>query len=460
MSESTPTPTSSHRRVLVLGAGMVVQPLVRYLGAHGFHQTIASRTEAKAVRICQGVANAVAMRFDIETEADQPLLDELTRAHDIVLSLLPYIHHVAAATVALRHNKHFCTTSYVSPAMRALHPQAQQNGLFFLNECGVDPGLDHMSAQKVIDEVHALGGQVVSFKSYCGGLPAPDANDNPFGYKLSWSPRGVLLASRNDAKFYRDGQLVHIKGEDLFDSFEAFSVPGYDGPLDGYPNRDSTSYSDFYRIPESKTCVRGTFRNPGWCRTLKKMADLGLLSLEPQDFTAGVNYAALIRTIVGAAADLSVADAVASKLGLQVTDHVIASLQWLGLFEETPIPPATKTILDAVCYLFEQKMVYKEGERDMLVMHHEFIVEYPESGRKERRTTTMVDYGQQNQGGDSSMSRTVTLPLAIAIRLFFDGKLHESVRGVLIPNIPELYEPILKEVEELGIHFVDRVEEL
>eukprot|EP00002_Diphylleia_rotans_P007671 TRINITY_DN1731_c0_g1_i2.p1 TRINITY_DN1731_c0_g1~~TRINITY_DN1731_c0_g1_i2.p1 ORF type:complete len:167 (+),score=12.79 TRINITY_DN1731_c0_g1_i2:76-576(+) len=155
MSESTSTSasTASHRRVLVLGAGMVVQPLVRYLGTHGFHQTIASRTEAKAVRICQGVANAVAMRFDIETEADQPLLDELTRAHDIVLSLLPYIHHVAAATVALRHNKHFCTTSYVSPAMRALHPQAQQNGLFFLNECGVDPGLDHMSAQKVIDEV-------------------------------------------------------------------------------------------------------------------------------------------------------------------------------------------------------------------------------------------------------------------------------------------------------------------
>jgi len=326
--------------------------------------------------------------------------------------------------------------------------------VIMLNECGVDPGLDHMSAKKIIDEVHSKGGKIVKFTSYCGGLPAPDANDNPFGYKLSWSPRGVLLASRNDAVFYQDGEIVRIKGEDLFDHYEVVEVPGA-GKFEGYHNRDSTSYRETYGIPEAKTCCRGTYRSPGWCRTLKKMADLGFLALSP--VPAGLTtYAQLSHNLGNGGGDdgkVSSGDArnaVAGFLKLDKNDDVLNRFQWIGMFDETPIPEKIPTILDALCHLFQAKLVYKPGERDMLVMHHTFRCEY-EDGKKEERTSTMLDFGIAN--GDTSMSRTVTLPVAIAIHMILQRKYTKP--GIVIPITPEWYLPILEETEQLGIKFTE-----
>jgi saccharopine dehydrogenase (NADP+, L-glutamate forming) len=427
------------KKVLCLGAGLVARPFIHYLSDHGYHVVVASRTKAKAERLIKGAKNAESVAFNI-TE-DHELLEKLTEETDLVCSLLPYVFHVKAAKVAIRHKKPFCTTSYISDEMKALDGDARKAGVLLLNECGVDPGIDHMSAMKIIDDVHGKGGKILSFTSFTGGLPAPDANDNPFGYKLSWSPRGVLLAGRNDAHFLRDGKKEVIPGPELFDNCKQMEVPGM-GVFEGYPNRDSLSYIDIYHIPETKTMLRGTFRNNGWCRTLKKIADLGLLNLEERSFE-GMTYADLIRDLIHDGRNLQKATAAACNI--EPDDEIISRFQWLGLFSNDRIPPEVSTSLDALCHLFEEKLQYAPGERDMIVMHHEFIVQLPE--KKKKITSTMIDYGIPN--GDSSMSRTVALPVAIASKMILDGRI--TLTGVHRPIIPELYNPILKELESLDI---------
>ncbi|MHA1768471.1 MAG: saccharopine dehydrogenase C-terminal domain-containing protein [Candidatus Thorarchaeota archaeon] len=436
------------KKVLCLGAGLVARPFIHYLCEHGYHVTVASRTKSKAERLIVGCKNASAIAFNIATDDD--LLEELTANSDLVASLLPYTFHVKAAKVALKHQKPFCTTSYISEEMQALDDEAKKAGVLLLNECGVDPGIDHMSAMKIIDRVHNTGGKIASFTSFTGGLPAPDANNNPFGYKLSWSPRGVLLAGRNDASFLRNGKEVTILGPDLFDNCEPIEIPGM-GTFEGYPNRDSLSYIDIYNIRETKTMLRGTLRNQGWCETLKKIADIGLLSLEEQPLD-GMTYAGLMAKLVGDGEDIRAA--VARACGIPVTSPVISRFDWLGLFEDKPIPAGITCPLDALCALFEEKLQYAPGERDMIVMHHEFLAEYPD--KKQKITSTMVDYGIPN--GDSSMSRTVALPVAIASRMILEGRI--KLTGVHRPIIAEIYEPVLQELEQMNIKLEERVMDL
>lgn len=428
------------KKIVCLGAGLVARPYIQYLSDNGFHVIVASRTISKAEHLIEGSKNTEAVAFNIAK--DDSFLEELTKKADLVCSLLPYTYHVKAAKVAIRHKKHFCTTSYISNEMKALDDNARKAGVLLLNECGVDPGIDHMSAMKIIDEVHNNNGKIVSFTSFTGGLPAPDSNNNPYGYKLSWSPRGVLLAGRNDAKFLRDGNEVNIPGSELFENCELMEVPGM-GTFEGYPNRDSLSYIDIYNIPETKTMLRGTFRNIGWCSTLDKIADLGLLDLEERSFE-GMTYADLMKELLSTN-DSDIKSAVAKICNIEPSDPIIKRLEWLGLFQETQIPSGTNTVLDALCNLFEEKLQYTPGERDMIVMHHEFLVQYPD--KKQRITSTLIDYGIPN--GDSSMSRTVALPVAIASKMILDEII--TLAGVHRPIIPEIYEPILKELETLDI---------
>ncbi len=437
------------KKVLCLGAGLVARPYIQYLSDNGFYVIVASRTISKAERLIEGCKNTEAVAFNIAK--DDELLEELTKKVDLVCSLLPYTFHVKAAKVAIKHKTHFCTTSYISDEMKALEENAKKAGVLILNECGVDPGIDHMSAMKIIDEVHNNDGKIISFTSFTGGLPAPDANNNPYGYKLSWSPRGVLLAGRNDAHFLRDGKEIKIPGSELFDNCELMEVPRM-GIFEGYPNRDSLSYIDIYNIPETKTMLRGTFRNVGWCGTLDKIADLGLLDIEERSFN-DMTYADLMRELTSTS-DSNVISAVAKACSLDTDDPIIKRFEWLGLFEEKQIPERINTILDALCHLFEEKLQYAPGERDMIVMHHEFIAEYPD--KKEKITSTLIDYGIPH--GDSSMSRTVALPVAIASKMILDGKI--SLIGVHRPIIPEIYKPILEELETLDIKMDEKTFDL
>ncbi len=435
------------KRILVLGAGLVSRPGVTYLlQQKDLEVTVASRTVSKALALVQGHPNGRAEAVDVDSRAD---LARLVQGHDIAISLLPWTHHMKVAELCLELGKHLVTTSYVQEPMRKLDADVRRKGLLFLNELGVDPGIDHMSAMKIIHEVEAGGGKVLHFRSYCGGLPAPENNDNPFGYKFSWSPRGVVLASRNSARYLENGQIVEIEGKNLFLRPGKEEIEGV-GTLEVYPNRDSTPYQGLYGLKDALTVVRGTYRYPGWCATLKKIVDLGLVDETPLPGLKGKTYRQMMAERVGAKVTEDVRAKAASLVGLPADDPVMSALEWLGLFSDDPVPDEPG-YLDVLCHRMLEKLVYRPGERDMLVLRHAFIVERP-GGRREKITSTMVDFGIPH--GDSSMARTVSLPMAIGTRMLAHGEL--SLRGVVIPVMPELYQPVLAELETLGIRMVEK----
>lgn len=430
------------KRILVLGAGLVSRPMVRYLlGVPDFEVTVASRTVNKAQDLVDSHPAGKAVALDVDDDA---ALSETVARSDLTVSLLPYTFHVRVAGHCLKHRRHLVTTSYVSDAMRALDGAAKNAGVLLLNEIGLDPGIDHMSAIRVIHGVQSRGGSVVGFESYCGGLPAPEANDNPLGYKFSWSPKGVVMAGRNDARYLRDGREVFVRGSELFGHRWPLKVAdGYE--FEAYPNRNSLPYIDIYGLRGVRTMLRGTLRNAGWCETLKAIADLGVL----QDETARtgldrLTVASWLRQYVPGAGDLR--SDTARKLGLASDHVVIERLAWLGFFDETPCGLNEGSNLDVLAELMLDRMSYRTGERDMIVLHHEFLAEYP-GGRVERLYSTLIDYGIPH--GDSAMARTVSLPAAIAVRMILQGVV--GLTGVQIPVVPELYRPVLDELERFGI---------
>jgi saccharopine dehydrogenase-like NADP-dependent oxidoreductase len=435
------------KKILVLGAGLVSRPGVHYLlEQRGLAVTVASRTVSKAEKLVEGHAGGRAVAVDVENDA---ALAALVKVNDIVISLLPWTHHVKVAGLCLEHGKDMVTTSYVSEGMRQLAPAVLKKGLIFLNEIGVDPGIDHMSAMKIIHEVEAEGGKVLHFHSYCGGLPAPEHNDNPFGYKFSWSPRGVVLASRNSARYLENGKIVEIEGKNLFANPRVEEIEGL-GRFEVYPNRDSVPYKDLYGLQDALTVIRGTYRNLGWCETLKKIVDLGLVDETPRPGLKGISFRQMTAGLAGVAADANLKTAVAKKLGIAADSAVIGRLEWLGLFGDEAIPEAGN-YLDVLSARLQEKLFFKEGEKDMLVLRHRFIVENRD-GSRDQITSTLIDFGIPH--GDSSMARTVSLPMAIGTRLIAEGKI--TRQGVLAPVFPDIYQPVLAELETMNIKMVEK----
>jgi saccharopine dehydrogenase (NADP+, L-glutamate forming) len=435
------------KKILVLGAGLVSRPGVNYLlEQKSLSVTVASRTVSKAEKLVKGHDNGRAVAVDVEI--DQALA-ALIREHDIVISLLPWIHHVKVANLCLENRKHMVTTSYVSEGMKKLSQPVLDNGLLFLNEIGVDPGIDHMSAMKIIHAVEAEGGKVLHFYSYCGGLPAPEDNDNPFGYKFSWSPRGVVLASRNSARFLENGKIVEIEGKNLFADPLVEEIEGL-GKFEVYPNRDSVPYQEMYGLKDALTVKRGTYRNLGWCATLKKIVDLGLVDETPRPELKGLTFRQVTAGLVGAPADKHLKEATAAKLGIPATSEIIKRLEWLGLFSGE-VTPDGGNYLDILSARMQEKLFYKDGEKDMLILRHRFIVENRDKTR-DLITSTMIDFGIPF--GDSSMARTVSLPMAIATRMIAEGTI--TMKGVQTPVHPEIYEPVLRELETLNIKMVEK----
>jgi len=247
--------------------------------------------------------------------------------------MLPYVYHVSVCKIALKYKKHFLTTSYVSEAMRALEKEAIEAGVLIVNECGVDPGTDHMSAQKLMDSIHAQGGKIEGFTSYCGGLP--EKNNNPLGYKFSWAPRGVLLASKNSALFLKDGKEETIPGSVLFEQYQIERVEGLDADLELYPNRNSIQYLDVYKLRgECKTIIRGTYRYRGWCDKIKKLSDLGYLDITESNLS-GHTYSQITGSLINThKTGQELKEAVAQHLLLDPNGEIIAAYDWLGLFSE------------------------------------------------------------------------------------------------------------------------------
>jgi saccharopine dehydrogenase (NADP+, L-glutamate forming) len=438
------------KKVLVLGAGLVAGAHTRYLLEQpDFHVTVASRTVRKAKDIIKGYPNGEARQLNV---ADEAALEGLISQADLSVSLLPYAYHPTVARLCVKHRKHMVTTSYVKEPMVQLDGAAQEAGVILLNEIGVDPGIDHMAAMKIIHQVQRDGGEITSFTSWCGGLPAPEANTNPYGYKFSWSPKGVLLASRNSARYLKDGKKVVIPGEELFD--HRWNVPvevaGEMIDFEGYPNRDSLPYMETYGITTTKNMFRGTLRNLGWCETMKKIVELGLVDTDKLDDIAGLTFAQFTARLIGSSGDLK--QDLAAYLSIAEDSQVMSRLEWLGLLSDDPLPVKKDAPIDILTARMLDKMQFEEGERDLLILQHEFMAEYPD--RKQKITATMVDFGIPH--GDTSMSRTVGLPAAIGVRMILQGKI--NVTGVHTPVIPEIYEPVLEELEQLGIGFTEKWE--
>lgn len=429
------------QKVLVLGAGRVAAPLVKYLLGHAISVTLADADENRAISLLAGHPLGHAVRLNV---TDAPKLDQLVMNHHLVVSLLPYSFHVSVARVCLRHSKHLVTTSYVQPGMDQLDKEAKEAGVLLINEMGLDPGIDHMSAMRVIDRVKGEGGVIESFYSFCGALPAPEAVDNPFGYKFSWSPKGVLMAGNNGARFLKGSTVVETDPADLFKNPLLVDFQGV-GPLEVYPNRDSISYIGLYGLSGIDTMMRGTFRYPGWCQIIDTMKTLNLLSDQQSDYT-GKSYAELIAQAAGLLPTVTVKQSLAEKLGLTTDSQILRAFEWLGLFSVLPMRRGVDSPFEIVSDLMIGKMELMSHERDMVVMQHLFQVVYGDGSRAQIKSS-MLDYGDSE--GDTSIARTVAMPAAIAVRMILEGKIMLS--GVHRPLLPEIYNPILDELETWGI---------
>ncbi|KAF2253961.1 Saccharopine dehydrogenase [Trematosphaeria pertusa] len=446
---------STSHSVLLLGAGFVTRPTAEILGNSGIKVTVACRTLQRAQSLAKGIKNATAISLDVNND---DALDAEVAKVDVVISLIPYTHHATVIKSAIRKKKHVVTTSYVSPAMMELDAQAKEAGITVMNEIGLDPGIDHLSAVLTIDEVHKAGGKILSFKSYCGGLPAPESSDNPLGYKFSWSSRGVLLALRNAAKYYKDGKVVEIEGPELMAEAKPYFIyPGY--AFVAYPNRDSTPYKERYNIPEAQTIVRGTLRYQGFPEYIKCLVDIGFLSEEPKDFLKEGEkrtWKDATAKIIGATSDKEedIIWAISSRTKFKDTEEkerILDGLRWIGLFSDEQITPRGNP-LDTLCATLEQKMQYEEGERDFVMLQHKFEIENKD-GSKEIRTSTLAEYGDPK--GYSAMAKLVGVPCAVAVQQVIDGTIKE--KGILAPMSPEICAPLMKTLtDKYGIAFKEK----
>lgn len=326
-----------------------------------------------------------------------------------------------------------------------------------MNEIGLDPGLDHLYAIKTIEEVHAQNGKIKSFLSYCGGLPSAENSDNPLGYKFSWSSRGVLLALRNAASYWENGDVINVKSEDLMATAKPYYIfPGY--ALVCYPNRDSTPYKDFYSIPEAETVIRGTLRFQGFPEFIKVFVDLGLLSdADNEIFTKDISWKDALAALLGTEADEK---SLVSKIKSLATfkegdeERILSGFKWLGLFSDNKIIPKGNP-LDTLCATLEELMQYEEGEKDLVILQHKFGIEWA-NGETETRTSTLVDVGAPIGSGDySSMAKLVGVPCAVATQKILDGTL--SKVGLLAPYTSEINDPIMKTLkDDYGIYLTEK----
>ncbi len=424
------------KKVLILGAGMVVRPIVKYLLNNDFLVTVATRTKSKADNMIQGHKNGTALAWTVD---DEGTLDKLIAEHDLTVSLLPYAYHVMVAKQCIKHKKNMVTTSYVKPEMKALDPEAKDAGIIILNEIGLDPGIDHMSAMRIIDHIHNNNGKVEEFYSITGALP--EKRDNPFNYKFSWSPKGVVLASKNDARYLRHSEEKYIPPKDLFKDIFSVEFPNV-GTLEVYPNRDSMPYIDLYSIPETKTMYRGTFRHPGWCESLDAIKELNLIDDKKIDFT-GKTYAEYIAMMIGEEDASDIRNKVKNHLDGKVSEHVLDALEWLGMFSDEPMNREEDTPFEITSDEMIEKMKMDQDEKDMVVMQHTFLASYP-GGKKEVIKSSMLDFG--TLATDTAVARTVALPAAMGVEMILGGEI--NVTGVHIPVIPKIYNPILDQLEK------------
>lgn len=440
------------KSILILGAGLSASSLIRYLleqsTTHNWQVKVVDKDLDLVKRKLNGHPNGMALSFNaLDANERRP---EISKA-DLIISMLPARFHVDVAKDCINLRKNLITPSYISKEMKELDQAAKDAGIVIMNEIGVDPGIDHMSAMKIIHAIENKGGTVHSFKSFCGGLIAPEYDNNPWNYKFTWNPRNVVVAGQGGASCFIDhNEYKYIPYNRLFGRLFKTSIEGY-GEFEGYANRDSLSYRKTYGIETIPTIFRGTLRRPGYCEAWNIFIELGMTDdsykmensefLTPRSFLNAFLPYHLTRSVEDKFKDFLRED----------RSHMYHKFEWLGLFDSSaPIGVSDASPAQLLEKILVDKWVLEPNDKDMLVMYHEF--EYELDGQNYAITSSMVNIGENQTY--TSMSNTVGLPVAIAAKMILTGQL--TNKGVTLPIHPEVYNPILNELETFDIQFIEK----
>lgn len=439
------------KNILLLGAGQSASTLIKYLlslsDQKGWQISIGDVNADLANEKGQGKARGFA--FNVTDE--EQLEAEVTKS-DLVISMLPARFHMMVANACLKLSKHLVTASYVNDEMKALDDEAKRKGLVFLNECGLDPGIDHMSAMQVIDRIRSNGNELIGFESFTGGLLAPTEDENPWKYKFTWNPRNVVLAGQGIVKFIQEGRYKYIPYHRLFRRTEIVHIPKH-GEFEAYANRDSLKYLDVYNLRGINTLYRGTFRRPGFSKAWNIFVQLGATDDSYQmEGVHKMTHRQFINSFLSYNPGDSVELKLAHYLSLDMQGDIMHKLKWVGVFSEELVGLEEGTPAQILEAILRKKWTLNSQDRDMIVMWHKFNYLDKSNGNRETEIhSTMVAIGDDTI--NTAMSKTVGLPLGIAAKLILEDKIRS--KGVLVPIIKELYEPILSELNEYGFDFTE-----
>ncbi|MFA5557004.1 MAG: saccharopine dehydrogenase family protein [Flavobacteriaceae bacterium] len=438
------------RKILIIGAGRSASSLIKYLLDKSESENLELTLADLSVELAQKKINhhprARAIALDIKNREDR---ERAIENANLVISMLPAFMHVEVAKDCVKFKKHLVTASYVSDQMKALDKQAKDNNLVFMNEIGLDPGIDHMSAMKVIDEIRAKGGKMLLFESFCGGLVAPESDNNLWNYKFTWNPRNVVLAGQGGAaKFIQEGKYKYIPYHKLFRRTEFFDVEGY-GRFEGYANRDSLKYRSIYGLDNILTLYRGTIRRIGFSRAWNMFVQLGMTD---DSYIMENSETMSYRDFINSFLPYSLTDSVELKtryqLGIEQDDIQWEKLVELDIFNPNKIIGLKNaTPAQILERILSDSWKLDADDKDMIVMYHKFGYEL--GGEKRQIDSKMVTLGEDQTY--TAMAKTVGLPVAMAALQILNGKI--KTYGVQLPIKKEIYLPILKELEAFGIEF-------
>ena len=442
------------KKVLLFGAGKSATCLIDYLianaDAENWHVTIVDVDESVVRAKTNNAVCTTAISIDIRNEADR---NELISAADIVISLMPPALHFLIAQSCLELSKNLLTASYVDDYIKELSKEITEKGLLFLCEMGLDPGIDHMSAMQIIDDIKAKGGTITSFKSHCGGLVAPESDDNPWHYKISWNPRNVVNAGKAGAIYKENGEIFEVEVMSIFAECHEIEVAGA-GTYAYYANRDSLSYIPIYHLEETETFIRTTLRHPAFCRAWNQVVWIELADTE--DAYLIKKFTTIKEWFFGKLYELDVREMAWDEyleLNVDVPHRVELTnmFEYLGLFSDENIPGHCTCSADILQWLMERKWVLQPHDKDMVVMVHE--IGYEIDGEGYDLQSTLVVKGEDQLR--TAMAKTVGLPLGIATKLILNGTI--QTKGLHIPINKEIYEPVLKELKANGVSFTEKM---
>lgn len=438
------------KNILVIGAGQSATSLIHYLlkecESHSWKVTVADTDVELARSKVDNHPHGSCIEFDIMDDTQKI---DIIGSSDIVVSMLPADLHSVVAIACIELGKSLLTASYVSDEIRELDSLAKEKGILLLYECGLDPGIDHMSAMKVIDQIRADGNELIGFESFTGGLLAPNNHDNPWDYKFTWNPRNVVMAGQGGVKFLQEKRYKYIPYHRLFRRSEMVHIPGY-GYFEGYANRDSLKYIDVYKLRHIATMYRGTLRRPGFCKAWDAFVQIGATDDTYKIEAVGeMTHRQFINSFLSFNPDDSIELKLAHYLHLEMESDIMHKLKWAGIFSEELVGLKEGTPAQILEHILKKKWTLNSEDRDMIVMWHKF--NYLENGVEKQINATMVATGEDEL--HTAMSKTVGYPLGMAAKLILEGKI--SLTGVQIPMVKAIYDPILHELKEYGFDFIE-----